>query len=133
MKSKLPSPLLLTACLACGLALPSVAGAEDGLHVARYEALPLPVMSSDASPQARREQAGRAYAIDGARFYFEGLRVEVADLAERPGLRNEHARQRLQAALDAGELSLDGRTDPVSGALRARVWVDGRALAELLE
>ncbi|MCB1888046.1 MAG: hypothetical protein KDH20_10615 [Rhodocyclaceae bacterium] len=120
---------LSAACLLSGACL----GADAAEPSAAVASLTMPAMpASDASPR-RVASAGRAYAIDGGSFFFEGIPIQVDRLSARPGLRNEHARQRLQAVLDAGEVTLDGRTDPVTGFLRADVWVDGRPIADWLD
>jgi len=95
--------------------------------------LSVPTVSDSASSPRRAATAGRAYAIDGASFYFEGFRVQVVGLSEPGGMRSAHARQRLQQVLDTGEVTLDGRTDPATGLLRADVWVDGRTVVDWLD
>ncbi|MCB1909421.1 MAG: hypothetical protein KDH15_18815 [Rhodocyclaceae bacterium] len=112
-------------------ALPCTAGAPQ-IQLARLQALPLPSMAAQLATTARAPELTRAYAIDAVSFYFDGIRVVADELAGGAVARDDMARQRLQAALDAGEVTFDGRLDAASGALRARVWVDGRPLAELL-
>jgi len=106
--------------------------AGDEVRLARLESLPLPSVGGPYEPPGRAAESIRAYAIDGASFYFDGMRVQVDGLPAASDRRDDLARQRLQALLDSGEISFDGRTDPASGVLRARVWVDGRSLADLM-
>ncbi len=122
---------LCATLLALLLAGPAPA-AGDKMQMARLESLPVPSMDGPYESPGRAHESIRAYAIDGASFYFDGLRVQVDDLPAGSGRRDDLARQRLQVLLDSGEISFDGRTDPASGVLRARVWVDGRELAELM-
>ncbi|MCB1916244.1 MAG: hypothetical protein KDG52_11070 [Rhodocyclaceae bacterium] len=109
----------------------SCAAAEPPLHLARLQALPLPSMRAESPTPARSPDPTRAYAIDAVSFYFDGLRVVAVGL-DGAIAQGELGRQRLQAALDAGEVRFDGRRDAASGELRARVWIDGRPLAEVL-
>ncbi len=128
-----PYACLIRAAILSGLIALPVSTTAAGPDDARLEGLALPAMPVNERPARRAVAAGRAYAIDGCRFYYEGIPVLVNSLASRPGLRNDHARQRLQRVLDVGEVTLDGRTDPSSGFLRADVWVDGRTVLDWLD
>jgi len=123
---------LCATVLALQLAGPALAAGNE-LQMARLEALPVPTMDGGPyGPPGRVAESVRAYAIDGASFYLDGRRIQVDGLPAGSGRRDDLARQRLQALLDSGEIRFDGRTDPASGALLARVWIDGREMAELM-
>lgn len=96
--------------------------------LANLDSLPLPTFPRlEADPP--RSSSVRAYAVDGGSFYLEGQRVRVDGFDPAP---TELARQRLQLALDGGEIEIDAIGEDDSGALIARVSVQGRDLLELL-
>ncbi|QID17787.1 hypothetical protein G3580_09115 [Nitrogeniibacter mangrovi] len=71
----------------------------------------------------------RPYAIDGESFFYGGRKIVVEGLEmPRPG--SELAKQRLQRILDSGELSIAPVGEPVHGAVRAHVSVDGQLISE---
>lgn len=73
----------------------------------------------------------RAYALDGCSFYQNGQLIRIQGLPETVGT-GEHAKQRLQQALDSGQVTVL----PVSGAENSQMFavvrVNGRDLAEAM-
>lgn len=93
----------------------------------------LPVaMEEDLTPaRPTKVVPMRAYARDGASFYQNGQLIRVQGLAEA-GAGGEHAKQRLQQLLDAGQVSVLP-VGPVGGdEMLAVVRVNGRDLAEAM-
>lgn len=106
--------------------------AESTMLLANLDSLPLP-SQPEASSRPPRTALARAYAVDGTSFYFEGRRVRVEGFDPRqPELATELARQKLQLALDAGEIELQPVGDDESGVKVARVLVQGRNVLDLL-
>ena len=76
----------------------------------------------------------RAYAMDGATFYQSGRKYRVQGLDARdPGMSSEHATQRLQRALDAGNLVVEPVEVDGSGHTVAVVRVNGRNVADTVK
>ena len=129
--------------LAAGLAIVMVTTAAVGANaqvrqpagamlLANLESLPMPRLPA-VRERASVNAPTRAYAIDGASFYLDGQRVVLSGLERsRPELLTRHAAQRLQRALDQGDLEIESLGRDASGALLARVSVKGRDLIELL-
>lgn len=88
----------------------------------------------EGSPVKARSAPIRAYAVDGATFFHNGRKIVVEGLGPEAsaGLTHEHSAQRLQRLLDGGVLTIDPVSADDSGALRARVRVDGRDVADLM-
>ena len=88
----------------------------------------------EGSPLKARTVLIRAYAVDGATFFHNGRKIVIDGLGPEAsaGLTHEHSAQRLQRLLDGGTVSIDPVAADESGALRARVRVDGRDVAELM-
>ena len=85
-----------------------------------------------ADPAAPKNIPARAYAADGQSFYFNGekIRVRGAPIVGPEG--SELAKQRLQKALDAGEVTLAEKAVDGGGNTIAIVRVNGRDVADLL-
>ncbi len=77
--------------------------------------------------------AQRHYAVDGATFYADGVRVRAAGLdgLDMPGA-SGMAKQRLQQLLDSGRVSIEPLGNEGGDVTVARVRVDGRDLSELI-
>ncbi len=90
--------------------------------------------SLEGSPLKARSAPIRAYAVDGSTFFHNGRKIVVEGLGPEAsaGLTHEHAAQRLQRLLDGGTVSIDPVAADENGALRARVRVDGRDVADLM-
>lgn len=88
-----------------------------------------PVHADAATP---RNIPARAYAADGQSFYYHGERIHVrgAPVAGPGG--SELAKQRLQKALDAGELTITDKAINERGEASATVRVNGRDINDLL-
>lgn len=88
-----------------------------------------PVRSDAATPRA---VPARAYAADGQSFYLNGekIRVRGAPIGGPEG--SELAKQRLQKALDSGEVTLADKSVDDSGNTIASVRVSGRDITDLL-
>ncbi len=88
----------------------------------------------DGSPVKARSAPIRAYAVDGSTFFHNGRKIVVEGLGPEAsaGLTHEHSAQRLQRLLDGGTVSIDPVSADENGALRARVRVDGRDVADLM-
>jgi hypothetical protein len=107
-----------------------VIGATVGAAAAVPEtSLPL---GSQTTPQARPSRGvARAYAMDGATFYQNGRKIRVQGLdASDPGMSSEHATQRLQRALDGGNLTVDPVETDSAGHTVSVVRVNGRNIAD---
>jgi hypothetical protein len=88
----------------------------------------------EGSPVKARSAPVRAYAVDGSTFFHNGRKIVVDGLGPETsaGLTHDHAAQRLQRLLDGGTVSIDPVAADESGAVRARVRVDGRDVADLM-
>jgi hypothetical protein len=96
-------------------------------------ASPLQPMPAIQQPQSARPGRGlaRAYAMDGATFYQSGRKIRVQGLdVKEPGMTSEHATQRLQRALDSGNLTVEPVEVDASGHTLAVVRVNGRNVAD---
>ena len=97
-------------------------------------AVPVPVPSQvqPAAPVQRQARGvARAYAMDGASFYQSGRKFRVQGLDARdPGMSSEHATQRLQRALDGGNLTVEPVEVDGTGHTIAVVRVNGRNVAD---
>ncbi|MCK6375269.1 MAG: hypothetical protein L6Q69_14320, partial [Zoogloea sp.] len=90
-----------------------------------------PLAAPTAPPQRPARGVARAYAMDGATFYQSGRKYRVQGLDARdPGMSSEHATQRLQRALDAGNLTVEPVEVDPSGHTVAVVRVNGRNVAD---
>ena len=85
-----------------------------------------------AAPATRPSRGvSRAYAMDGATFYQNGRKFRVQGLdVNEPGMTSEHATQRLQRALDSGNLTVDAVESDGAGHTVAVVRVNGRNVAD---
>ncbi|KAF7600542.1 MAG: hypothetical protein CGU28_02550 [Candidatus Dactylopiibacterium carminicum] len=86
-----------------------------------------PAPSSDLRGKPAPE---RAYAVDGETFFYQGRKYRVEGL--KASGNGDMGLQRLQRALDAGNLNLDALDTGTDGVTRARVKIDGRDLAREL-
>lgn len=76
----------------------------------------------------------RAYARDGITFYQNGKKYRIRGLdVSDASIETEHAKQRLQKALDGGVVSVDGIDTDRSGNVLADVKVNGRDVKEILQ
>uniref|UniRef100_UPI0035B37732 hypothetical protein n=1 Tax=Zoogloea sp. TaxID=49181 RepID=UPI0035B37732 len=91
----------------------------------------VPLATPTAPPSRPARGVARAYAMDGATFYQSGRKFRVQGLDARdPGMSSEHATQRLQRALDAGNLTVEPVEVDGSGHTVAIVRVNGRNVAD---
>lgn len=74
----------------------------------------------------------RAYAADAQSFYLNGERIRVRGAPFIAPDGTELAKERLQKALDGGEIALSERSIDADGNVEAIVRVDGRDVADLL-
>ncbi len=72
----------------------------------------------------------RMYALDGDTFYHNGKKVRVRGLEAAHD--SDLAKQRLQRALDSGEVAIEPISTRESGEIEAAVRVNGQDLAEML-
>ena len=95
-------------------------------------AVPTPSQAQPAAPVQRQARGvARAYAMDGASFYQSGRKFRVQGLDARdPGMSSEHATQRLQLALDGGNLTVEPVEVDGTGHTIAVVRVNGRNVAD---
>jgi hypothetical protein len=92
--------------------------------------MPVPAVQPQQSARPGRGLA-RAYAMDGATFYQSGRKIRVQGLdVKEPGMTSEHATQRLQRALDSGNLTVEPVEVDASGHTLAVVRVNGRNVAD---
>lgn len=93
----------------------------------------LPVaMEEEAAPaRATKSVPMRAYARDGASFYQNGQLIRIQGLTDAPA-GGEHAKQRLQQWLDAGQVSVLPVGEAGGDEVLAVVRVNGRDLAEAM-
>ncbi|MBP8133162.1 hypothetical protein ETQ85_00540 [Zoogloea oleivorans] len=91
-----------------------------------------PPLAIQAPPSARPGRGlARAYAMDGATFYQSGRKIRVQGLdVKEPGMTSEHATQRLQRALDSGNLTVEPVEADSAGHTLAVVRVNGRNVAD---
>lgn len=78
-----------------------------------------------------RTAPDRAYAVDGSTFFHQGRKFRVQGLPDE-GAGNELARQRLQNALDGGNLDVNPQTIDEAGVTTAVVRSGTRNLADVL-
>lgn len=88
-----------------------------------------PVREDTVTP---RNIPSRAYAADGQSFYLNGEKIRVRGAPSAGPEGSELAKQRLQKALDSGEVSLADRALDERGDATAVVRVNGRDIADLL-
>jgi len=86
----------------------------------------------NAGPVIERNIPPRAYAVDGQSFYLNGERIRVRGAPVVGPDGSELAKQRLQKALDAGEVTLTEKTVDEDGSSVAIVYVDGQDVADRL-
>lgn len=79
-----------------------------------------------------RSIPARAYAADGQSFYLNGEKIHVRGVPLVGPEGSELAKQRLQKALDAGEITLSEQARDEHGDTSAVVRVNGRDIADLL-
>ena len=92
-----------------------------------------PLAVPAASTQRPPRGTARAYAMDGASFYQSGRKFRVQGLDARdPGMTSEHATQRLQRALDGGNLTIEPVETDAAGHTVAVVRVNGRNVADVV-
>jgi hypothetical protein len=88
-----------------------------------------PVRTDTVTP---RTIPSRAYAADGQSFYLNGEKIRVRGAPSAGPEGSELAKQRLQKALDSGEVTLVERALDERGNATAVVRVNGRDVADLL-
>lgn len=93
----------------------------------------LPVAIEDEAQAARPAKVAlvRAYALDGGSFFQNGQLIRIQGL-EGGGAGGEHARQRLQQALDAGQVTVLPVAGAAGGEMLAVVRVNGHDVAETM-
>lgn len=72
----------------------------------------------------------RMYALDGDTFYHNGKKIRVRGLEAAHD--SDLAKQRLQRALDSGEVAIEPIGTRDSGEIEAAVRINGRDLTEML-
>ena len=97
-------------------------GGIDTSRLAPVRGEPKPVQRAAPEPPVR------AYAIDGASFYYGGRHFVIDGMAP-PRAGDELAKQQLQQLLDSGELSVAPVGDVDGALVPARVSIDGTELA----
>ncbi len=88
-----------------------------------------PVRTDTVAP---RNIPSRAYAADGQSFYLNGEKIRVRGAPSAGPEGSELAKQRLQKALDSGEVTLAEKAFDERGNAIAVVRVNGRDIADLL-
>lgn len=88
-----------------------------------------PVRTDAVTP---RNIPSRAYAADGQSFYLNGEKIRVRGAPSAGPEGSELAKQRLQKALDSGEVTLAEKSLDEGGNATAVVRVNGRDIADLL-
>lgn len=91
-------------------------------------ATPLPSASATTSNVPKR-----AYAADGRTFYQDGKKVRIEGLPDDADDKSEMAKQRLQKALDAGEVTLEPKGTDAAGNMLAVVRVNGTNVTDVLK
>lgn len=111
-----------------------------GKHSRRARRAPPPPMvqgegaatPAKADPVISRNIPARAYAADGQSFYLNGERIRARGVPFVGPEGSELAKQRLQKALDSGDVTLAETGVDVDGNTIAIVHVNGRDVADLL-
>jgi len=85
-----------------------------------------------ADPVVPKNVPMRAYAADPQSFYLNGQRIRVRGAPFTAPEGSELGKQRLQKALDGGDISLVDRSEDADGTVEAVVRVNGRDVADLL-
>lgn len=85
-----------------------------------------------ADPVVPKNVPTRAYAADPQSFYLNGQRIRVRGAPFIAPEGSELGKQRLQKALDGGDVSLVDRREDADGTIEAVVRVNGRDVADLL-
>lgn len=93
--------------------------------------LPVAIDEDPAGPRPGKVVPIRAYARDGSSFYQNGQVIRVQGLKEG-GAGGEHAKQRLQQLLDAGQVTVLPVGDAAGAEMVAEVRVNGRDVAQTL-
>jgi hypothetical protein len=92
-----------------------------------------PVDGAKGADLKARTIPDRAYAVDGYTFFHQGRKYRILGIDE--GLvpaGSDLAKQRLQLALDSGQVAVEPESVDDSGTVRALVRVGGKNLAEVL-
>jgi hypothetical protein len=92
-------------------------------------------LSSAQRPARLPKGVARAYAMDGSSFYIHGKRIRIQglDASADLSLTSEHAKQRLQQALDSGAVTFEPvNGNQQSGTVVANVRVSNRDIHEVL-
>ena len=113
------------------LTLPVYAESRKARDAQNFAALG-PVVPSSTRIKRAEPAPQRYYAIDGQSFYVNGQRVRANGLRSDGDARSAMAKQRLQMALDSGEVIIDLANVDTDGTLVANVSVSGRRLGDLL-
>lgn len=111
-----------------------------GKHGRRARRAPPPPMvqgegaatPANADPVVSRNIPTRAYAADGQSFYLNGERIRVRGVPFVGPDGSELAKQRLQRALDSGEVTLEEKGVDKDGNTIAIVHVNGRDVADIM-
>lgn len=99
-------------------------------------ALRSPIRDNALEAQAQPDKPGevkartvpnRAYAVDGQTFFYQGRKYRVAGLKGNDN--SDMAKQRLQRALESGDIALDPAQSEEAGITSARVRINGRDIA----
>lgn len=85
-----------------------------------------------ADPVTPKIVPKRAYAADPQSFYLNGQRIRVRGAPFIAPEGSELGKQRLQKALDGGDIVLVDRSEDADGTIEAVVRVNGRDVADLL-
>ncbi len=92
-----------------------------------------PVDSGKSADLKARTIPDRAYAVDGYTFFHQGRKYRILGIDESlVPAGSDLAKQRLQLALDSGQVAVEPESVDDSGTVRAQVRVSGKNLAEVL-
>lgn len=94
----------------------------------RGNALDAPPAPDRPGEVKARTVPSRAYAVDGQTFFYQGRKYRVAGLKGNDN--SDMAKQRLQRALESGDISLDPAQAEEGGVTAARVRINGRNIAD---
>jgi len=95
----------------------------------RADALDTRKSSKEDDDDARMRSAPyHAYAVDGRTFFYQGKKYRVAGISGTGG--SDMDKQRLQKALDGGQLKIESIHTDAAGQTSANVTVDGKSLLE---
>lgn len=86
-----------------------------------------------STPAVTSNVPKRAYAADGRTFYQDGRKVRIEGLPDDGDGKSEIAKQRLQKALDAGEVTLEPKGTDAAGNMLAVVRVNGMNVTDVLK